>query len=230
MHPTIINKETMAKKYFLRTKETKGRANLYIEVRKRTPKIRALVCTNVPVDIQTWERVNKSPKIWENYRQTEEGKALSDKLDLIEASINDAIANGIDIDDVHYVIEDGNSPINSMILNAAVEKIVMREIAERKRQEREEKTEKKKQTMQSIIGFYEYFLNGIKNDDILHHNGEHYEDSTITVWVSFGKHLREYVPKEMTFAEIAESMNMPMGTVTWNYREAIKQLRRFGYE
>ena len=192
----------MAKKYFLRTKETKGRANLYIEVRKRTPKIRALVCTNVPVDIQTWERVNKSPKIWENYRQTEEGKALSDKLDLIEASINDAIVNGIDIDDVHYVIEDGNSPINSMILNAAVEKIVMREIAERKRQEREEKTEKKKQKMQSIIGFYEYFLNGIKNDDILHHNGEHYEASTITVWVSFGKHLREYVPKEMTFAEI----------------------------
>ena len=202
MPPTIINKETMAKKYFLRTKETKGRANLYIEVRKRTPKIRALVCTNVPVDIQTWERVNKSPKIWENYRQTEEGKALSDKLDLIEASINDAIANGIDIDDVHYVIEDGNSPINSMILNAAVEKIVMREIAERKRQEREEKTEKKKRTMQSIIGFYEYFLNGIKNDDILHHNGEHYEASTITVWVSFGKHLREYVPNEMTFAEI----------------------------
>ena len=81
----------MAKKYFLRTKETKGRANLYIEVRKRTPKIRALVCTNIPVDIQTWERVNKTPKIWEGYRQTEDGKALSDKLDLIEASINDAI-------------------------------------------------------------------------------------------------------------------------------------------
>ena len=35
---------------------------------------------------------------------------------------------------------------------------------------------------------------------------------------------------EMTFAEIAETMSMPMGTVTWNYREAIKQLRRFGYE
>ena len=35
---------------------------------------------------------------------------------------------------------------------------------------------------------------------------------------------------EMTFAQIAESMSMPMGTVTWNYREAIKQLRRFGYE
>ena len=202
LHPIIINKKNMAKKYFLRTKETKGRANLYIEVRKRTPKIRALVCTNIPVDIQTWERVNKTPKIWEGYRQTEEGKALSDKLDLIEASINDAIVNGIDIDDVHYVVEDGNSPINSMILNAAVEKIVMKDIADRKRQEREERAEKKKRTLQTIIGFYEYFLNGIKNNDILHHNGEHYEASTVTVWISFGKHLREYVPKEMTFAEI----------------------------
>ena len=181
----------MAKKYFLRTKETKGRANLYIEVRKRTPKIRALVCTNVPVDIQTWERVNKSPKIWESYRQTEDGKALSDKLDLIEASINDAIVNGIDVDDVHYVVEDGNSPINSMILNAAVEKIVFKDIADRKRQEREEKLAEKKHAMKSIIGFYEYFLNGIRNKDILHHNGEHYEDSSVTVWVSFGRYLRE---------------------------------------
>ncbi|MCR5232285.1 MAG: RNA polymerase sigma factor [Lachnospiraceae bacterium] len=35
---------------------------------------------------------------------------------------------------------------------------------------------------------------------------------------------------EMTFQEIADTMEMPLGTVTWNYREAIKQLRRFGYE
>ncbi|MBR3495657.1 MAG: integrase, partial [Prevotella sp.] len=94
----------MAKKFFLRTKETKGRASLYIEVRKRTPNIRALVCTNIPVDIQTWTRVNKSPKVWETFRQTKDGKALSDKLDLIEAAINDTIANGIDIDGIHYDI------------------------------------------------------------------------------------------------------------------------------
>jgi len=98
--PDNQNKIEMAKKYFLRTKETKGRANLYIEVRKRTPMIRALVCTNIPVDIQTWIRVNKSAKIWETFRQTKDGKELFDKLDLIEASINDVIANGIDIDNV----------------------------------------------------------------------------------------------------------------------------------
>ncbi len=35
---------------------------------------------------------------------------------------------------------------------------------------------------------------------------------------------------DMTFKEISEVLKMPMGTVTWNYREAIKQLRRLGYE
>jgi len=35
---------------------------------------------------------------------------------------------------------------------------------------------------------------------------------------------------DMTFKEISEAMNSPMGTVTWLYREAIKKLRRCGYE
>ncbi len=38
------------------------------------------------------------------------------------------------------------------------------------------------------------------------------------------------VLSDMTFKEIAEVLNMPMGTVTWNYQQAIKILRRFGYE
>ena len=35
---------------------------------------------------------------------------------------------------------------------------------------------------------------------------------------------------EMTFKEIAQAMGIPMGTVTWKYRNAIKKLRRCGYE
>lgn len=34
---------------------------------------------------------------------------------------------------------------------------------------------------------------------------------------------------EMTFQEISEALKLPMGTVTWRYREAIKKLRRCGY-
>lgn len=35
---------------------------------------------------------------------------------------------------------------------------------------------------------------------------------------------------EMTFKEIARTMGIPMGTVTWKYQNAIKKLRRCGYE
>jgi len=35
---------------------------------------------------------------------------------------------------------------------------------------------------------------------------------------------------DMTFKEIAEVLQIPMGTVTWLYRQAIEKLRRCGYE
>lgn len=38
------------------------------------------------------------------------------------------------------------------------------------------------------------------------------------------------VLSEMTFQEIADALKIPLGTVTWRYREAIKKLRRYGYD
>ena len=35
---------------------------------------------------------------------------------------------------------------------------------------------------------------------------------------------------DMKFNEISEALGVPMGTVTWRYQEAIKKLRRLGYE
>lgn len=37
------------------------------------------------------------------------------------------------------------------------------------------------------------------------------------------------VLSEMTFQEIADTLKIPLGTVTWRYREAINKLRRCGY-
>lgn len=34
---------------------------------------------------------------------------------------------------------------------------------------------------------------------------------------------------EMTFQEIADTLQIPMGTVTWRYRNAVNKLRRCGY-
>ena len=38
------------------------------------------------------------------------------------------------------------------------------------------------------------------------------------------------VLSDMTFKEIAKAMGIPMGTVTWKYQNAMKKLRRCGYE
>ena len=35
---------------------------------------------------------------------------------------------------------------------------------------------------------------------------------------------------DLTFKHIAEILRIPMGTVTWRYRQAISKLRRCGYE
>lgn len=35
---------------------------------------------------------------------------------------------------------------------------------------------------------------------------------------------------EMTFQEISQALNVPMGTITWRYQAAIKKLKRYGYE
>ncbi|MCM1159917.1 MAG: sigma-70 family RNA polymerase sigma factor [Roseburia sp.] len=40
-------------------------------------------------------------------------------------------------------------------------------------------------------------------------------------------HLK--IAGELTFKEIGELLQMPMGTVTWKYQNAIKKLRRCGY-
>ena len=35
---------------------------------------------------------------------------------------------------------------------------------------------------------------------------------------------------DLTFREISEVLQIPMGTVTWRYRSAVEKMRRFGYE
>ena len=35
---------------------------------------------------------------------------------------------------------------------------------------------------------------------------------------------------EMTFQEIADALQTPLGTVTWRYKNALEKLRRYGYE
>jgi len=60
-------------------------------------------------------------------------------------------------------------------------------------------------------------------------------DMTVTeALASLSENERQVVSmkilSDMTFNEIAEALKTPMGTITWRYREAMKKLRRLGYE
>ena len=41
-------------------------------------------------------------------------------------------------------------------------------------------------------------------------------------------HLK--VIADLTFSQIAAMLEIPMGTITWRYRQAVSRLRRYGYE
>ena len=181
----------MAKKFFIRTSASKGTATLYVQISKRTPKVRFLVCTGIDVDIATWNRANRTPKTWLEYIATEDGSKLYKQMLLVENSINKLISDG-------KVRSNADKPIIDEAVRAIIYKDVTdfnAELEEKKRREREE-------LKRCIINFYDYFLEGIQDGTIRHGNDKPYTKGSIEIWVDFGNYLKEYCPLRMTFNEI----------------------------
>lgn len=76
---------------------------------------------------------------------------------------------------------------------------------------------------------------------LMEHTGESVVENEVIEDISLKEALGRLKPREqevihhkimgdLTFKEIAEVMKIPMGTVTWLYRQAIEKLRRCGYE
>ncbi len=184
----------MAKKYFIRTTKAKGICPLYIQIAKRTPKVRLTICTGIDVDIATWNKVNRTDNTWRNYVMTDEGKELNDKLVLVEKAINQLFEEGkvMSNEDKDVIVEAIRPIVNADLIGHQEEQ-------ERKRREEAEIRKR------SIIGFYEYFINGIQEGTIRHGDNRVYSPSTIKEWKHFGNIMREYVKDEqMTFAEITK--------------------------
>lgn len=81
----------------------------------------------------------------------------------------------------------------------------------------------------------------ILNEEIGEEMGSETIESAVVDRISIEKALQVLKPDErliihikvmegLTYREIAEALQMPIGTVTWKYQEAIKKLRRLGYE
>ena len=184
----------MAKKFFTRTTKDKGICPLYIQIARRNPKLSIKICTGLDVDIATWNRVNRTDNTWRNYTMTDEGKELNDKLVLIEKVINQLIDDGeVSTNADKDVIVEAIRPIvNVDLIDHEAE-------LERKRREAEEARKR------SIIGFYEYFLNGIREGNIRHGDNKKYSAKTISEYEKFGQNLYGYVRSDsITFDDITK--------------------------
>lgn len=186
--------------FFLRTKRTEGMASLYTRVKKRNPEIKwEYVNTGITVDIEAWTKAKKSIVSWSKYIR-EEGKEVNEKLDKVAQTIELLFKEGrIKSNDDKAILENELSLIAN---NDALK--VREEVAERQRKQREfEKKERIRQQKQ-ILNFYQYFLDGIADKSIRHGNNTVYREDSVRVWKDFGKHLRAFCPKDMTFDDITK--------------------------
>lgn len=187
------NSKVMAK-FFLRTQKQEGFATLYITIQKRTPKVSLrFVSTGISVDVQAWNKANKSIQAWNRFIATDEGVELNRKMQIVTQTIDQLFADGrIGGNEDKPVIEDALREISN------AQAIQMEQ--EVKRIKEEEKERRKG----SVLDFYKFFMDGMEKGDVRHGDGRRYRESTIFGWKSFGKLLAGYCDEDVTFGDITK--------------------------
>ena len=181
-------------KFFLRSQKESGVATLYITIQKRTPKVSLrFVSTGITVDVQAWNRANRDIQSWRKYSLTPDGMALVKKMDLVTQTIDRLFADGL-------IGGNEDKPVIEEALNEISNAEAIRFKEEQKRHKKEQQVERER----SVIGYYEYFYNGIKDRSIRHGNGKTYTDSSVEVWRHFGSYLREYCSSSILFDDISK--------------------------
>lgn len=85
----------MATSFFIRTKKTSGLASVGARIQIPEQKIDWRVSTGLHADIKKWNAAKKSSLSMKNYRESEEGSVLWEKLDNIAARIDAAAKLGL---------------------------------------------------------------------------------------------------------------------------------------
>jgi integrase len=186
--------------FFLRTKRTEGMASLYTRVKKRNPEIKwEYVNTGINVDIEAWIKAKKSIPAWSKYIR-EEGKEVNEKLDKVAQTIDLLFKEGkIKSNDDKPILENALSLIAN---NDALK--VREEVAARQKRQRELDKKEQIRKRKLILNFYQYFLDGITDKSIRHGNNAIYSQDSVRIWRDFGKHLRAFCPKDMSFDDISK--------------------------
>lgn len=180
--------------FFIRTVAEKGKATLYVRVRKL--KLNWTLSTGVSVDVIAWRKNYESgnAKLWDKY--TSEGGAGADlkkKMDKISDTINLLFK-----EKRIKSAADKKVLVDALFELANADGIKAREEIEQMERESEEKR------LRTIWAYYDYFFSGISNGTITKGKNEKYKQSSVKVWRDFGKHMKNYTPQNMTFEEITK--------------------------
>ena len=171
--------------FFLRTKRETGESPLYTKIRRNG--MQMYICTGIRVDIQEWNKAQRSLAAMRRYENTEEGAKVHDLQMKVTKAIDTLYAeNKINTKEDKAIIEQALSAI----VNGTVEEI---------QQVAKVATAKSRTT---VLGFFDYFYAGISDGSIRHGNNSDYSPGTVVVWKAFGENLKEYCKKDIPFDDI----------------------------
>lgn len=171
-------------KLFLQTSKTEGGAKLYARFRLGSKVL--WVSTGYTVDVKEWRKAEKS--IAAMTRLLTKDEMIKKLLQCIDDN-RDKIRTAED----------------KQILVDAFSRIVNAEVYKADEYLKEKEKKDAEQAKKSILGFYNYFMDGIQSG-MIKHGGKNYSDGSVKVWKGFGNYLREYLHDnaDVTFDDITK--------------------------
>ncbi len=184
-------------KFFLRTSQKKGPGSLYLRVNRPKLNISWWVCSGISVDIESWNKAQKSPKALRAYFATDKGKEVQDKMDDVEGIIKKLFENKT------LTCNNDKAKLDKAIMDVINVKATkaLEEVKEQKREEKEKE-------LRGIVNYYDFFMQSIADGTIRKgKNSTEYKENSLSVWRTFGNHLHDYLKYKGDEAMTFDSIN-----------------------
>ena len=158
--------------------------------------------TGIMVGVAVWNKAHSSVKELAKFNATEEGKRVNGKAEEVDGVISKFFEGRktISDDDKALLLKRIGDVVHLDAIKAE------EELEKRRRDEERRKREEDASRLLTVMGYYEYFLAGIKDGSIRHGEQKRYGASSLSSWVTFGKHLKGFLEAhgalKLTFEEI----------------------------
>lgn len=200
--------------YFIRTTKKEGRASLYCRIRKPKWKINTTLRTDLSVDINAWNKSQRSANAWNQYAQTDEGKHVEETMRAIDESINFTVEHGIRVRGVHRTIEvDG--AYNKQILEEAIKTITNRDLLARQKEYKESvKVARPKEN--TLVAFTERYILECQTGERLKH------ETNAPISASYIKNLKAFRNQILEFQK-AKHKVLGLDDITMDFYKSFRQ-------